>query len=81
MKQTPPQNKAGTEVFSHHELLPSVPDAWHGPERVQTGHKTSLNRHSHKPEPMRTVERQAEGLPGEIIDGRQPSMAVRMGGG
>ena len=77
----PPQNKAGTEVFLRHEPLPSVPDAWHGPEHVKPGHETSLNQYFHKPEPMWAVAREVEGLPGENIDGRQPSMAVRMGGG
>ena len=40
--------------------------------------KTSHNRHSHKPQPMRPVER--ERLAGKITDGRRPSMATLMGG-
>ena len=78
MKQLPPQNKASTEAFPRHEPLPSPPDARHGLERVKTSHKTSLNRHSHKPQPMRPVER--ERLAGRIADGRRPPTAMLMGG-
>ena len=79
MKQPPPQNKARTEAFPRHEPLPCPPDAWHGLERVKTDHKTSLNWHSHKPQPMRAVERKR--LAGRIADGRRPPMAMLTGAG
>lgn len=81
MKQTPSQDKNRTEAGLRHDVLPFAPSAWHASEHVKPGHETSLNQYFHKAEPMRAVAREAEGLPGEIIEKRQPSTAVRMGGG
>lgn len=81
MEQTPSQDKDRVEAGLLREVLPFAPGACHGPEHVKPGHETSLNQYFHKAEPMRAVAREAEGLPGEIIEKRQPSMAVRMGGG
>ena len=78
MKQPPPQNKASTEAFPRHAPLPPPSDARHGLERVKTGHKISLNWHSHKLQPMRAVERKR--LAGRIADGRRPPTATLMGG-
>lgn len=73
----PFQDKDRVEVCLRHQAPPYALGAWLAPERVKSGHKTSLNRHSHKPEPMRTVER--ERLAGKIADGRRPPMATLMG--
>ena len=81
MEQTPSQDKDRVKGFPQHQAPPYGLGAWLAPERVKPRHEASFNRYFHKPEPMRAVAREAEGLPGEIIDGRQPSMAVRMGGG
>ena len=81
MEQTPSQDKNRVEGCLRHQAPAYALDAWVAPEHVKPGHEASFNRYFHKPEPMRAVAREAEGLPGEIIDGRQPSMAVRMGGG
>lgn len=81
MKQPPPQTKARIEKFPRHGLIVPAPDAWHGPERVQTGHEISLNQHSRKPEPMRAMVREAEDLLGQVVDGQRPPMATLMGAG
>lgn len=69
MEQISPQNKGRTEGFLMRKALPYAPDAWHGLEPVKPGHKTSFNQ-CHQPQPMRMVERKAEGLLGEIANGR-----------
>ena len=81
MEQIPSQNKVRAEGFLRRKALPYAPDAWHGLEPVKDSHESSFNRHFHKLQPMQVVGRDTEGLLGKIVDGRQPSMAVRMGGG
>ena len=81
MEQIPSQNKVRAEGFLRRKALPYAPDAWHGLERVKTGHESSFNQCFHKPHPIQVMGRDTEGLLGKIVDGRQPSMAVRMGGG
>ena len=81
MEQIPPQNKVRAEGFLQRKALRYVPDAWHGLEPVKASQETSFNRRFHKLQPMRAVGRKPGGLLRGILDGRQPSMAVRMGGG
>ena len=81
MEQTPSQDKNRVEGCLRHQAPLYALGAWVAPERVNPRHEASFNRYFHKPEPMRAVAREAEGLPGEIIEKRQPSTAVRMGGG
>jgi len=81
MKQAPPQDETRIEGFPRHGPLPSAPDGWHGLERVRTGHETNLNQRSHKPQPLRAVERETEDVLGEIVEGRRPSMVLLMGAG
>ena len=78
MKQAPPQDEVRIEGFPRHEALLSAQDWWHGLERVKTRHETNLNQRSHKPQPLRVVERETEDVLGEIVEGRQPSIALLM---
>lgn len=79
MEQTPSQNKNSAEAGLLREALPFAPGARHGPEHMQPRHDTGLNPF-HRPEPMRAMVRSGtEGLPGEVIAGRLPSMATLMG--
>ena len=75
----PFQDKDRVAGVLRHQALPFAPGVWHGPEHVKPGHDTNLNRYFHRPEPIRAMA--AEGLPGEIIAGRRPSMATLVGGG
>lgn len=79
MEQIPPQDKARVDGLLQHEALLPAPDAGHGLERVKTGHEISLNRHFHKPKQLWAVERETEGLLGEVVDGRWLPMATLMG--
>ena len=59
--------------------MPFAPDVWYEPDSVRIGYEISFTRHFHEPRPMRSLdeiradilalEREAEGLLGEIIGG------------
>ena len=76
-EQVPLQEGCGIEGFLRREVLPHAPDAWYVPRSVKVGYEISFNRYFYKPEPMRTlkeiradiltVERETEGLLGEIF--------------
>ena len=71
MEQIPSQNKGRAERSLQRATLPYAPDAWHGLEPVKASHETSFNRRHQPHQPMRVVERKAEGLLGETADGRR----------
>jgi type I restriction enzyme M protein len=80
-EQVPLLEEDGIEAFLHREVLPYAPDAWYDPESVKTGYEVSFTRHFYKPQPLRTLEeiradilaleKETEGLLGEIIGGGQ----------
>ena len=79
-EQVPLLEEGGIEAFLHREVLPHAPDAWYVPDSVKTGYEISFTRYFYKPQPLRTLEeikadilaleRETEGLLGEIIKGR-----------
>ena len=79
-EQIPLQEKGGIEAFLRREVLPYAPDAWYQPDSVKVGYEISFTRYFYKPQPMRTLEeiradilaleRETEGLLGEIIGSR-----------
>jgi type I restriction enzyme M protein len=78
-EQVPLLEESGIEAFLRREVLPYAPDAWYVPESVKTGYEISFTRYFYKPQPLRTLEeiradilaleRETEGLLGEIIGG------------
>ena len=84
-EQIPLQEEGGIEGFLRREVLPYAPDAWYVPKSVKIGYEISFNRYFYKPEPMRTleeiradivaVEREAEGLLGELLPGVPSTVA------
>ena len=77
----PFQDKDRVEGCLRHQAPPYALGAWLPSEPVKPGHEASFNKCFHKPHPMQVMGKETEGLLGKIVDGRQPSMAVRMGGG
>ena len=67
------------EAFIRREVLPYTPDAWITADTTRIGYEISFTRHFYKPQPLRTleeisadilaIEKEAEGLLGEIIGG------------
>ena len=78
-EQVPLLEEGGVEAFLRREVLPHTADAWYVPDSVKTGYEISFTRYFYKPQPMRTLEeiradilaleRETEGLLGEIIGG------------
>ncbi len=78
-EQVPLLEEGGIEAFIRREVLPHAPDAWYDPESVKTGYEISFTRYFYKPQPLRTLEeiradilaleKETEGLLGELIDG------------
>jgi len=79
-EQVPLLEEGGIEAFLKREVLPHAPDAWYVPESVKTGYEISFTRYFYKPQPLRTLEeiradilaleKETEGLLGEIIGGK-----------
>jgi type I restriction enzyme M protein len=79
-EQVPLLEEGGIEAFIRREVLPHAPDAWYVPESVKTGYEISFTRYFYKPQPLRTLEeiradilaleKETEGLLGEIIGGK-----------
>ena len=79
-EQVPLLEKGGIEAFLRREVLPHAADAWYDPESVKTGYEVSFTRYYYKPQPLRTLEeiradilaleKETEGLLGEIIGGK-----------
>ena len=82
----PLREEGGIVGFLKREVLPYAPDAWYAPQTVKIGYEISFNRYFYKPEPMRTleeiraeitaVEREAEGLLGELLPGVRSAVAA-----
>ena len=81
-EQVPLQEEGGIETFLRREVLPYAPDAWYQPDGVKIGYEVSFTRYFYEPNPMRTleeiradilaVEKETEGLLGEILAGGKP---------
>jgi len=79
-EQVPLLEEGGIEAFLRREVLPHAADAWYVPESVKTGYEISVTRYFYKPQPLRSLEeiradivaleRETEGLLGEIIGGK-----------
>ena len=79
-EQIPLQEEGGIGAFLRREVLPYAPDAWYQADSVKVGYEISFTRYFYKPQPMRTLqeiradilalERETEGLLGEIIGSR-----------
>ena len=78
-EQVPLLEGGGIEAFLRREVLPHAADAWYVPESVKIGYEVSFTRYFYKPQPLRTleeiradilaIEKETEGLLGEIIGG------------
>ena len=78
-EQVPLLEEGGIEAFLRREVLPHAPDAWYDPNSVRIGYEISFTRYFYKPQPLRTLEeiradiraleKETEGLLGEIIGG------------
>jgi type I restriction enzyme M protein len=78
-EQVPVLEDGGIEAFLRREVLPHAADAWYVPDSVKTGYEISFTRYFYKPQPLRTLEeiradiraleKETEGLLGEIIRG------------
>lgn len=76
-EQVPLQEEV--ETFLKREVLPYTPDAWIDATATKIGYEISFTRHFYKPQPLRSldeirkdilaVEKEAEGLLGEIVGG------------
>ena len=76
-EQVPLQEEV--EAFLKREVLPFTPDAWIDASATKIGYEISFTRHFYKPQPLRSleeirkdilaVEKEAEGLLGEIVGG------------
>jgi len=81
-EQVPLLEEGGIEAFIKREVLPYAPDAWYVPDSVRIGYEISFTRYFYKPQPLRTLEeiradilaleKETEGLLGEIIGGAYP---------
>ena len=79
-EQVPLLEDGGIEAFIRREVLPHAPDAWYAPDSVKTGYEISFTRYFYKPQPLRSLEairadiraleKETEGLLGEIIGGK-----------
>ncbi|MDE0528098.1 MAG: class I SAM-dependent DNA methyltransferase [Truepera sp.] len=77
-EQIPLTEEGGIDAFLEREVLPYAADAWYRPDKVKIGYEISFTRYFYKPEPLRTleeiredilaVERETEGLLGEILE-------------
>ncbi len=76
-EQVPLTEAGGVAAFLRREVLPYAPDAWYVPESVKIGYEISFTRYFYRPQPLRpleeiradmlAVERETEGLLGEIL--------------
>lgn len=78
-EQVPLLEDGGIDAFLRREVLPYAADAWYDFASVKTGYEISFTRYFYKPQPLRTLEeiradivaleKEAEGLLGEIVGG------------
>jgi type I restriction enzyme M protein len=81
-EQIPLLEEGGIEAFLRREVLPHAPDAWYVPDSIKIGYEVSFTRYFYKPERLRSLkeirddilalEKETEGLLGEIIGGEGP---------
>ena len=79
VEQVPLLEESGIEGFLRREVLPYAPDAWYDPASVKVGYEISFTRYFYQPQPLRApeviwadiraLERESEGLLGEIMRG------------
>ena len=75
----PLMEDGGIEAFLRREVLQYASDAWYNPDSIKVGYEISFTRYFYKPQPLRTLEeiradilaleRESEGLLGEIVGG------------
>jgi type I restriction enzyme M protein len=75
----PLTESGGIDAFIRREVLPYAPDAWIDQASIKIGYEISFTRYFYKPEPLRpldeiradilALEKETEGLLGEIIEG------------
>ena len=80
-EQVPLLEEGGIEGFLRREVLPYAPDAWYDPGRVKVGYEISFTRYFYQPQPLRppeeiwadirALERESEGLLGEIFNEKE----------
>jgi type I restriction enzyme M protein len=81
-EQAPLLEEGGVHAFLEREVLPYAPDAWYDPTSEKIGYEISFPREFYKPQPLRSLEeiradilaleRESEGLIGEIVGGGRP---------
>jgi type I restriction enzyme M protein len=77
-EQVPLLEEGGVDSFLRREVLPYTADAWCDPASEKIGYEISFTREFYKPQPLRSlediradilaVERETEGLIGEIVE-------------
>jgi type I restriction enzyme M protein len=80
-EQVPLLEEGGIDAFLEREVLPYARDAWYDPSSIRIGYEVSFTREFYKPQPMRALEeiradilaleRETEGLIGEVVGGTQ----------
>ena len=80
-EQIPLTEVGGIDAFLEREVLPYAAAAWCRPDKVKIGYEISFTRYFYQPEPLRSleeireeilaVERETEGLLGEILGAGQ----------
>jgi type I restriction enzyme M protein len=78
-EQVPLLEEGGIDAFLTREVLPFAPVVWYEPGSVKIGYEVSFTRYFYKPKPLRTLqeiradmlalEKETEGLLGEIVGG------------
>jgi type I restriction enzyme M protein len=81
-EQVPLLEDGGIEAFITREVLPHARDAWYVADGVKSDYEISFTRYFYKPQPLRSLEeigadilaleRESDGLLGEIIGGNAP---------
>lgn len=81
-EQVPLLEEGGVHAFLEREVLPYAPDAWYDPASEKIGYEISFTREFYKPQSLRSLEeiradilaleRESEGLIGEIVGGGRP---------
>ena len=80
-EQVPLLEEGGIEAFLKREVLPYTPDAWIDASATKIGYEISFTRHFYKPQALRSLdeirkdivdlEKETEGLLGEIVGGKR----------
>jgi type I restriction enzyme M protein len=78
-EQVPLLEEGGVDAFLKREVLPYAPEGWYDPSSEKIGYEISFAREFYRPQPLRSldeinadilaVERETEGIIGEVVGG------------